>query len=226
MALYLRDFPEYFGATPIRDIGLLASEGRMSIPLEDGTPAGLLDVTANFFEFIPIEEHESRTPTVFRAEQLEIGREYFIVATNSAGFYRYDIGDVIRVTAYAGPTPIIEFLHKGLHTSSLAGEKLTEQQVVMAFERARREVGFDSARFVLAPRWDDPPWYRLHVELNTGQDPMSARLADRMDTALLSLSVEYASKRKSLRLGPIRGHLVRPNFLVDAMLARRSVLAR
>lgn len=35
MGLYLRDFPEFFGDTPVRDIGLLASEGRVSIPIED-----------------------------------------------------------------------------------------------------------------------------------------------------------------------------------------------
>ena len=33
MGLYLQDFPEYFGSVPVRDIGLLASEGRMSIPI-------------------------------------------------------------------------------------------------------------------------------------------------------------------------------------------------
>ena len=51
MGLYLRDFPHYFGEVPVRDIGLLASEGRVSIPIEDGTPAGIVDVVSHFFEF-------------------------------------------------------------------------------------------------------------------------------------------------------------------------------
>src|SRR5262249_31476686 len=40
---YLRHFPRYYGATPVRDVGLIASEGRMTIPLCDGTPSGVLD---------------------------------------------------------------------------------------------------------------------------------------------------------------------------------------
>ena len=55
---YLRHYPRYFGALPVRDVGLIASEGRMTIPLSDGTPAGVLDVTSHYFEFIPEEEME------------------------------------------------------------------------------------------------------------------------------------------------------------------------
>ncbi len=34
---YLRHFPKYYGATPVRDVGLIASEGRMTIPVADAT---------------------------------------------------------------------------------------------------------------------------------------------------------------------------------------------
>ena len=53
---YLRHYPRYFGDLPVRDVGLIASEGRMTIPLSDGTPAGVLDVTSHYFEFIPEDE--------------------------------------------------------------------------------------------------------------------------------------------------------------------------
>ena len=123
MGLHLRDFPEYFGDTPVRDIGLLASEGRMSIPLTDGTPSGVLDIRSNFYEFIPSNEYGSEKPTVLRAHELETNHEYFILITTSAGFYRYDIGDRVRVTGFHNQTPLIEFLHKGVHSSSITGEK-------------------------------------------------------------------------------------------------------
>ena len=45
--------PHYFGEPPVRDVGLIASEGRMTIPLADGTPSGVLDITSHYFEFIP-----------------------------------------------------------------------------------------------------------------------------------------------------------------------------
>ena len=56
MRAYLRGYPEFFGETPVRDVGLIASEGRMTIPIEDGTAAGILDVRHHYFEFIPEEQ--------------------------------------------------------------------------------------------------------------------------------------------------------------------------
>src|SRR5207245_1123973 len=61
VAAYLRHFPRYFGDTPIRDVGLIASEGRMTIPVADHTPSGVLDVTSHFFEFIPEAEATDET---------------------------------------------------------------------------------------------------------------------------------------------------------------------
>ena len=61
---YLRFFPEYFGDAAVRDIGLIASEARMTIPLEDDTASGVLEVAGTFFEFIPMEEIDSTQPTV------------------------------------------------------------------------------------------------------------------------------------------------------------------
>ena len=61
MKAYLRGYPEFFGETPVRDVGLIASEGRMTIPIEDGTPAGMLDIRHHYFEFIPEDQADSRT---------------------------------------------------------------------------------------------------------------------------------------------------------------------
>jgi len=185
MGLYLQQFGEYFGDTPVRDIGLLASEGRMSIPIVDGSPAGILDVGGNFYEFIPIEQADSANPTALRAHEVEVGREYEILLTTDAGFYRYRIGDVVRVVDFFGPTPMIEFLHKGAHACSLTGEKLTERQTVLAFERTRRALGLELSNFVLAPYWDDPPYYVLHVE---GPLPGPAQLNDHTRTGEASPS--------------------------------------
>ena len=55
---YLPRLKEYYGEPALRDHGLSASEGRMTIPMEDGTSAGILEFIHHFFEFIPEEEHE------------------------------------------------------------------------------------------------------------------------------------------------------------------------
>lgn len=201
MGLYESQFPKYFGQAPVRDIGLLASEGRMSIPLEDGTASGVLTVASQFFEFIPAEEYGTPKPTLVRSHEVQAGREYFLVITNSSGLYRYDLGDRVRVTGRLGQAPLIEFLSRDAHTASLTGEKLTEDQVVLAMERISRSQCEFVANFVLAPEWDDPPRYRLYAETADGE--CSGALAERLDSALRAINVEYESKRESHRLGPI-----------------------
>ena len=62
-------YPEFFGDKPVRDVGLIASEGRMTIPIDDGTPAGLLDIRHHYFEFIPEEQAEFAEPDTLEADR-------------------------------------------------------------------------------------------------------------------------------------------------------------
>ncbi|MFW6124909.1 MAG: GH3 family domain-containing protein, partial [Pirellulales bacterium] len=64
VGLYLPLLRRYYGDVPVRDHGLSASEGRMTIPFQDGRPAGVLDIGSHYFEFIPEEERYSARPTV------------------------------------------------------------------------------------------------------------------------------------------------------------------
>ena len=202
MGLYQSQFPEYFGDVPARDIGLLASEGRMSIPLEDGVPAGVLAVGCQFFEFIPAEDYGTPNPTVLRIHQLEERREYFLVVTTAGGCYRYDLGDRVRVTGRVGRAPLIEFLSRDAHTASMAGEKLTEDQVVLAMRKACEVAGGDPVvDFVLAARWSELPYYCLYVE-SQDVDRLS-NAPSRLDDALAAVNLEYRARRESLRLGPV-----------------------
>jgi hypothetical protein len=209
MGLYLREFDTYFGSTPIRDIGLLASEGRMSIPISDEQPAGVLEVTSNFYEFVPAEQWGDPSPDTLRSHELEVGREYFILLTTSSGLYRYDIGDQIRVVDFYHDTPLIEFLNKGEHVSSMAGEKVTENQVVLAFGQACKRNGCRIDTFVMAPAWGDPPHYVLHLEnRDAGGERALSPLSEAFDGELSKVNIEYASKRKSGRLGRIQLNLL------------------
>lgn len=215
MGLYLQEFPAYFGDVPVRDIGLLASEGRISIPVEDRTPAGILDTQSHFFEFVPPDRIEETNPKTFLCHELDVGQEYFVLMTTTSGLYRYHIGDLVRVVGYEGQAPLIEFLSKGAHVCSLAGEKLTEHQVMQAVSQAAGRTGIGVTSFVLAPRWGDPPYYMLHIETRGAGDEVLEELTAEVDVRLSTLNIEYAERRRSLRLGAIRG-----NALPDGFLAR------
>lgn len=262
---YVDHLPRYFGDVSVRDIGLLASEGRMTIPLEDGTPAGLLDFLNTYFEFIPAREIDSTDPTVLEAHELEAGEEYYVVLTTSGGLFRYHIQDLVRCVDFCANTPVLEFLNKGSQFSSVTGEKLSEYQVVHAVRRASEELGLELSTFILAPCMSEPAYYALLVEdadcraqfgrhrvapsgrrrsdpphgfnpphrtvilpVNeavhraSGERavaavptcmplaclPTAQRLAGRVDQLLQQQNCEFAAKRHSGRLGPLRVRLV------------------
>ncbi|MFW6065436.1 MAG: GH3 auxin-responsive promoter family protein [Planctomycetota bacterium] len=202
LGLYLPRLREMFQGACVRDIGLLASEGRFSIPLQDDTPAGVAEITGNFLEFIPAEQRERDNPDVLPSWEVERGQEYFLVVTNRAGLWRYDIGDRVRVVDHYGESPVFEFLSRDAHTANITGEKLTEHQVVEAMRRASAKHGRHVQRFVLQGRFADTPYYELRVEKTDDDEPR--KLAETMDQELRALNIEYDSKRKSGRLGAIR----------------------
>jgi hypothetical protein len=207
---YLRQLPKYYGETPVRDIGLLASEGRFTIPLNDATPAGVLDVTTHYFEFIPEHEIDSPRPTVLGAHEVEEGGTYYILPTTRAGLYRYHISDLVRVTGFHNRTPLIEFLGKGNRFANLTGEKLSEHHVTRAVDRVAVRVPVGMAAYALAPVWDEArPYYGLFLEEpDVARAESLSRFLEELDEALGEENIEYAAKRASGRLGPVRVEVI------------------
>lgn len=217
MAHYLPRVREWYGNLPIRDVGLLASEGRVSLPLDDNTPVGVLDVTSAVFEFLPIES-AGQAPTnralpTLAPRELEAGRDYVVILSNTTGLLRYRLDDVVRVHGWWGASPLIEFLHRAGRVSSVAGEKLTENQVVAAVAAASDSLGIPTPDFMLAPVWDDPPFYRL----STSSDHPD--LGSAVDRELGRQNTEYAGRREGGRLGRISVRTL-PHAVFTAMDAR------
>ncbi len=203
--VYLGSLKKYYGETPIRDHGLSASEGRMTIPLRENCSDGVLDITSHFFEFIPVEEYETESPTVLEAHELEPGRSYYILLTTSSGLYRYDICDVVRCTGFLHTTPLLEFLHKGAHISNLTGEKVSESQVVQAVRSGLERMRLQLRHFTVCPMWDEPPRYQLLGEERDILSPaLGQTLADYADRNLQDLNCEYQEKRRTGRLQSLR----------------------
>lgn len=208
LKLFLQGLPEYYGHVPVRDIGLLASEGRFTIPLSDMGAGGLLNTPGAFYEFVPESGRASLAGCeTLLAHELERGRSYRIIVTSSNGLCRYDMHDVVQVEGFEGSTPVLGFLNKGQHIASVTGEKVSEYQAVTAvFEGAGNK---DSTRFVVCPAWDSVPYYTVVMEAGDARkvenwpEKLSA-----IDGRLCQLNSEYASKRESGRVGAMRLTLV------------------
>ena len=221
MGYYLERLADWYGPAPVRDVGLLASEGRVTIPLEDGTPAGVLDLAGAVYEFIPVSEWGgAKMQTVLPAE-LEVDRDYVVVMSNDAGLIRYRLDDVVRVRGWVEHTPVLEFLHRAGRVASVAGEKLTEDQVVNAVRSACKRHAVREFDFVIGPRWADPPNYVLSSSVE-----VSDALLEAIDQSLGQQNFEYESRRKSKRLGMLSVRALGPGAIerMDQRLmsARRS----
>lgn len=219
MGQYRDGLGEWYGPLPVRDLGLLASEGRVTIPLEDNRACGVLDVSAGCFEFIAAADFDQADPGTMFADELEIGRDYAVVLTNTTGLVRYRLDDVVHVVDRIGGAPVLEFKYRGGRVSSVAGEKLTEDQAVTAVTKMRQHVGLPAFDFLLAPVWGDPPYYRL-----TTSAPIPAPAATHLDAALSEANSEYSARRSSGRLGPPTLRALGGNAI--AMLDARLVARR
>jgi GH3 auxin-responsive promoter len=162
------DIQRAFPGVAIQDKGLLATEGVVSIPIEryQGCVAA---VTSHFLEFL-----NPRSGTCCLVSDLEEGVEYSVILTTGGGFWRYQLGDRVRVRGFAKRTPILEFIGKEDCVSDLRGEKLNAifvAEVLAEFECCR-----SSTFAMLAPSDAEIASYTLFLESRQCESELAARL--------------------------------------------------
>jgi hypothetical protein len=196
-----------------RDLGLVASEGRLTIPLNDQTAAGVLAVHETFFEFVPEEAIDDPAPRALLAHEIEPGRRYYVILTGDNGLYRYDLNDIVEVQGFHRRTPLVAFIRKGRDMVNITGEKLHLNHVLHAVRAAERATGLAVWQFRLVPD-AEASRHDLLVELPrpAAGARVLAEFAAAFDRALTGVNVEYAGKRASARLGPPRLFVMRPGW--------------
>ena len=201
-----------YGSLPIRDLGYLASEARVTLPYQDNTAGGLLDLNANFYEFIPEAEAEHADPPILLSHELELGQRYQILLTTPGGLYRYHINDIVEVTGYYQQSPIVAFLRKGRDMSNLTGEKLHVNHVLAAIATLQHQLTLAIIAYRLVAN-STVMRYELCLELAAEHSETEAeRILSVFDYALAQENAEYAQKRSSQRLQPPCLHWMRPGW--------------
>jgi hypothetical protein len=227
---YLEKFDGWFNpdgrrSVPVRDWGYLSSEARGSIPLSDDGSKGVLTITANFFEFVEVDDvaaaPDDWTAWNFRTVgDLELGREYYILVTTTSGLYRYDINDVIQIVGKYNETPEIVFLRKGRGMTNITGEKLSVNQVIDAFQEVSPDVGAPVDHFK-AEADTAGSRYVFKVEFvgKVEKEPQQALLKG-VDDYLKRVNIEYKAKRDSGRLHAPVLHVMREGWYERARKAQ------
>lgn len=192
---FVQRLPEALGApVPIREVGVTASEGYFAIPLRDDWPGGVLWTEGHLLEFI------DDSGGIRWAWELEVGAQYRMVISTTAGLYRYDLQDIIEVVGFCESTPVIRFVSKAGRFLNALGEKVSEEQVSLAVRDAALALGVAPVGFTARLLMGDIPQLVLAVE--GVSDP--AALAAAFDDHLRRHNIEYDSKRDSARLASPR----------------------
>lgn len=197
---YMSQLKRYFPETPVRDLGLIASEAHCSIPISDTMNAGVLAVDTNFYEFIDIA-----TGNIHTVGELKQGCQYSLVLTTHAGLYRYHIKDIVEVVGFYNKTPIIHFIHRGDNVTSITGEKLTEWQVVTAVRHALGKLSIPLHHFTFYAHGAGKGHYDVYLELQDAAGKAADKrilkmFVKELDNQLAKLNIEYKDKRRSGRL--------------------------
>jgi len=189
---FLERLPQALGReVPVREVGVSASEGHLAVPLHSSWWGGVVHVGGHLIELLPEGGTEAVLP-----HQAQVGQTYRPILSTTAGLYRYDLGDRVRVEGFYRATPVIRFVGKVADVISLTGEKVTAEQLALAADRTLRP---DVVGFSVLPHLDERPWLELLVE-----GPLRGDEAERFEATLQSLNGEYASKRGTGRYDAVR----------------------
>ncbi|CAJ2633288.1 indole-3-acetic acid-amido synthetase [Trifolium pratense] len=108
--------------------------------------------TFAYFEFLPFQMNENEKDVVEQTVDLtgvEVGKMYEVVVTTYRGFYRYKLGDIVRVIGFHNSSPEVEFVMRAPKSSA---EILTEKDLFTAVENfqlaLRSTMGIDSIEIV------------------------------------------------------------------------------
>jgi len=192
---------EYYGNTPMRDIGYSASEGCFSLPYADNTPSGILVLQNNFYEFIKEDDINKTVPNIFLSHELEKGKKYRILITNESGLYRYDINDTIKVEDFYNNVPIISFIRKTGDFLNITGEKIHINQILLSLETISKEININITQFRVVPNLNKLR-YEIFIQFENriSKGIIKNKIIPAIDAHLSSINIEYAQKRKSKRL--------------------------
>lgn len=222
---YTEKMRHYLGNIPIYFSIYGASEGLMAVPNRMDTEEMLLIPGNIFFEFIPLGGENSQSTETLTMDQLEKGKDYEIVLTNSSGFCRYRILDAIRVTGFYKNCPTIKFIYRLSQSVNLAGEKTNDEALGWAVKETSKKAGFEVVEYSVYPDTDvSPGRYVVFIEgENFGKDKDIARFRDILEEKLDIANPSLGQKVREGILSPSVLHLLQPETFAlyrDLMVLR------
>lgn len=180
----------------------LASEGFLAY--QDRQYAKGMHLSINdhiFFEFVPFDDenfdsegHMVANPKSYMIHEVEMGKDYAILISTSAGAWRYLIGDTVRFVDLERSEIIITGRTK--HFLSLVGEHLSVDNMSRALQLATEELNVSIPEFTVAGV-PHGTFFAHHWYVASDDHVDAGLLKQKIDEHLKVLNDDYAVERRS-----------------------------
>ena len=171
-----------------------ASEGFFAYQ-DDQEDKGLLLLVDHgiFYEFIDAAHFFDKNPTVLSLEEVQLGVNYVMIISTTAGLWRYNIGDTVQFTSVLPYKVIVSGRIK--HFISAFGEHVivseVEQALQQAVEKETEEVQI--REFTVAPQINPPkglPYHEWYIEFDAAPKDIE-EFALEIDRAMQAKNIYY-----------------------------------
>ncbi len=194
-----------------------ASEGFFGIQTDLSDPAMQIMMDYGvFYEFIPMSEFGTPSPTAVPLWEVEKGVNYAIVISTSCGLWRYIIGDTVKFTS----TDPYKFIITGRtrHFINAFGEELIVDNAEKGLEQACIATGAQVREYTAAPIFMDANAKCRHQwVVEFAKRPASIDdFATILDRSLQAINSDYEAKRsKDITLQRLEIVEARPELFDD-----------
>ncbi len=146
-----------------------------------------------FYEFVPVSELDSTSPTRHWLGTVRTGVNYAIVVSTCAGMWAHVIGDTIRFESLA--PPLITFTGRTRYTLSAFGEHLISEELEAALARASSATESSVREWHVGPVFLAGTGYHQYVVEFLKEPVELARFRDTLDADLSRRNADYLAHR-------------------------------
>ena len=191
------------------------SESLIACAIYPSKPKYLPIIDSAFYEFIPIDSTE--TDKVLNICELEEGKLYEIILTNSTGLYRYQLKDVIKVVGFEGETPLIEFAYRSNFVTDLCGAHITGEHLSSSVKDLERDYDVLATDYSIYANTDyKGPHLELFIEFNKDIDKQTIEdMSVSFEKYMSNYAWDYKDFRKVNIIRPAVVHVVKRGSYFD-----------
>lgn len=169
-----------------------ASEGFFAYQ-DQQSEEGLLLLLNNgiFYEFIPADDYGKENPTRLCLAEVEIGINYVLLLSTSAGLWGYNIGDTVRFVSCQPYRLVVTGRIK--HFISAFGEHVIGKEVETALKQVTQSTSIRIKEFTVAPQVNPEkglPYHEWLIEFDTPPAEMPT-FEKELDRAMEAQNIYY-----------------------------------